>query len=178
MANNSDSPHINMRALFTLAELQNTTVGLADFKTIAEIITRESGCSKELLLQKAISSNDQILTKFLVESGADVDKSVECCRYLFGISRNDYDYDNEAPPLHIAISYGNMCIVKYLLDAGANKYGTDMHDQTAIDVANACRDAEILYQAKDTHCSITNYVEIAEFVKAYEYVPTKGVQEA
>jgi len=172
-----DSDNITMRLFFGTIQLRSTYVDLADFRTILEIATRASGCSKEKIFHDAILANDFILTKFLVESGAkiDINKSVECCKYLFGISQGMYDYNINAPPLHIAISIGNIRIVKYLLDWGADKYSTNMNNTTAIDVADACCD--VLDAHFNGNVPEDKYIEIAELVRSYEYVPTKGVNE-
>jgi len=171
---NRDPFHVNFSHLFSMPELRQSKLNFADFKVVLGILTRTSGgCSRNQILLQAIRWRDLTLTKFIVEAGAihDLEIATRC-----------YDCDtigilsDSVLPLQMAISTCDLQIVKYLLEAGANKYTENTAGQTAIDVVDACLCAQ-LSSSPGADETLAGYTKIAEFIKAYECVPTKGVYE-
>jgi ankyrin repeat protein len=136
--------------------IMNPWPHIHDLDTVKQLIESGTDINKKYdfdntLLHDAASRGNIDIVKYLVESGANID----------AIGHEGYT------PLHLAIlenaiSYQhNNNVIFYLLENGASKEIRDQDGKTAVDWAVA-------------HPSDN---ELAELVKSYEAVPTKGVHD-
>jgi len=105
-------------------------------------INKKYSIHDETMLHYVARYNWIQMVQYLIENGADV---------------NALD-GHIGTPLHDAAGSGNMCVIKYLLDCGANKSHLNRENETAAEVARS-----------------RGYCEVAKYIESFELVLTKGV---
>jgi len=86
-------------------------------------------------------------------------KSLDVVKYLLEKGANIEALDKfEGTPLNDAAFRGDMCIVKYLLDSGSDKKHHTRRGRTPANTAYG-----------------RGFYDLEEYIKSYEYMPTKGV---
>jgi len=118
------------------------------------------------------------VVKYMIESGIDINKKYDdfqwtllhCAAGCDWLNIVEYLVDNGADinaldrtsctPLYEAAHDGQMATVKYLLDHGADKEHHNIFGTTAAMMAEQ-----------------RGFDEVAEYIRFYELVPTKGVQD-